>query len=311
MTINTIICATKETPKCKFAEDRAIEIAKQNNSKLIFLYVIDGASPGNQGAGSITQNAKAKAIERGILSADVLTEERQGDVVSQIKASVQQHCADLVIIGYPHTDVGFLARHLLEIEGVGNFVKRLGEKIGCKAMIASAYIIISEIKSTDPELEISHKVMIDTIICATKGSSGCKIAENKAIEIAKKYNSKIIFLYVIDVGFLEKGVGGGGEWTMDDAVSGLKNVGGVILDIAKEKAVERGMLSGDVLTEERTGDIASQIKVSVEQNNADLVIIGHPETDVGFLERHLLKRDGTEKFVKHLKEKIGSEVMIV
>jgi len=72
-----------------------------------------------------------------------------------------------------------------------------------------------------------------------------------------------------------------------------------------------GMSPDNVLTEERTGNIASQINVSVEENDADLVIIGHPETDVGFLERHLLKRDGTEKFVKQLREKIGSEVMIV
>ena len=152
---------------------------------------------------------------------------------------------------------------------------------------------------------------INTIICATKGSKGCKIAEDNAIEIAKKNNSKLVFLYVIDTKFMERGARGGGEWAEDDVVSGLKNIGNVILDIAKEKAVKKGMLPDDVLTGERKGDIASQIKVSVEEHNADLVIIGHPETDVGFLERHLLRNEGTEKFVKQLKEKIGCEVMIV
>jgi len=312
MTINTIICATKKSPRCKFAEDKAIEIAKKYNSKLIFLHVIDKKFTVNKDAGGVLENAKEKAVENGISSGDVLTEEREGDVVSQIKVSAKEHDSDLVIIGYPHTDVGFLERHLLEIEGVGKFVKRLKEKIGCEIMMASEYIINSEIKTVaDSGLEISHKVLINKIICATKGSSGCKIAENKSIEIAKNYNSKLIFLYVINIGFLEKGIGGGGEWTKDDAISGLKNIGNVILDIAKEKAVEMGMSPDNVLTEERTGNIASQINVSVEENDADLVIIGHPETDVGFLERHLLKRDGTEKFVKQLREKIGSEVMIV
>ena len=151
---------------------------------------------------------------------------------------------------------------------------------------------------------------VDTIICATKGSEGCKIAENQAIEIAKENNSKLIFLYVIDVKFMEKS-SGGGEWTEDDVTAGLKNIGGVILDLASEKAVEAGMPKDNVLTNEREGDIASQIKKSVDENNADLVIVGHPATDMGFLERHLLRRDGMENFINQLKEKIGCEIMIV
>ena len=151
---------------------------------------------------------------------------------------------------------------------------------------------------------------INTIICATKGSKGCKNAEDKAIELAKENNSKLIFLYVIDIKFMEK-IRGGGEWTEDDAVSGLKNIGSVILEIAKEKAVEKGISPGNVLTEKRKGDIISLIKSLVEEKNVNLVIIGHPETDVGFLERHLLNKEGVESFVKRLKAEIGCEVIIV
>ena len=153
-------------------------------------------------------------------------------------------------------------------------------------------------------------MVVDTIICATKGSEGCKLAEDKAIEIAKDNNSKLVFLYVINIKFMEKGVGGG-EWAEDDVVSGLKNIGGVILDIAKEKAVEKGVPAENVSKEERRGDIASEIKSSVEEHNADLVIIGHPRTDTGFLERYLIKKEGHERFVQRLKEKIGTKVMIV
>ena len=75
--------------------------------------------------------------------------------------------------------------------------------------------------------------------------------------------------------------------------------------------IRNRILPDDVLTEERKGDIASQIKNSAEEHNADLVVIGHPESDAGFLERHLLMKEGTESFVKRLKEKIGCGVMIV
>lgn len=151
---------------------------------------------------------------------------------------------------------------------------------------------------------------INTIICATKGSPGCKVAEDKAIETAKENNSKLIFLYVIDTKFMEK-VGGGGEWTEDDVTSGLKNIGSVILDIAKEKAIEMGISPDNVLTEERKGGIVSQIRIIVKEHTADLVVIGHPESDTGFLERHLLMKEGTESFIKRLKEKIGCDVVIV
>lgn len=151
---------------------------------------------------------------------------------------------------------------------------------------------------------------INTILCATKGSKSCKVAEDKAIEIAKENNSKLIFLYVIDTKFLEK-VSGGGEWTEEDAVSGLKNIGSVILDIAKEKALENGIPEENVITEEREGGIVSQIRIIVKEYAADLVVIGRPESDTGFLERHLLMKEGTESFIKRLREKIGCEIMII
>ena len=40
MALNTIICATKGSEECRTAEDKAIEIAKENNSLIIFLHAI-------------------------------------------------------------------------------------------------------------------------------------------------------------------------------------------------------------------------------------------------------------------------------
>lgn len=150
---------------------------------------------------------------------------------------------------------------------------------------------------------------VNTIICATKGSEKSKVAEDKAIEIAKENNSKIIFLYVIDVKFMEKS-GSAGDFAKDDVSSGLKNIGRVILDMAKEKAVSKGILPENVLTEERKGSVVSQIKASVEAHHSDLVVIGRPETVMGFLERHLLRKEKTEIFVKRLKEEIKCDVII-
>jgi len=150
--------------------------------------------------------------------------------------------------------------------------------------------------------------MLNSIICATKGKASAT-AEDKAIELAKNNNSKLIFLYVVDVGFIEKS-GSAGDFAKDDVSSGLKNIGRIILDMAKEKAISKGIPLEKVLTEERKGDTISQIKKSFEENRADLVIIGNPERDIGFLERHLFHKKGAKAFIEQLKKEVGCEVMV-
>lgn len=131
---------------------------------------------------------------------------------------------------------------------------------------------------------------INTIICATKGSEECRIAEDKAIEIALENNSKLIFLYAIKE---------------DEKCSND------ILEEAAKNAMKKGIPNSKVLTEERRGGVVSQIEESVREHDARLVILGHPESKVGFLERQLLKIDGSKTFINWLQHKIGCEVMLV
>ncbi len=148
-----------------------------------------------------------------------------------------------------------------------------------------------------------------TIVCPTKGSIGSKAAEDKAIELAKANNSKLVFAYIIDIKFFEKGFSS--QATGRDVEAGLKNIGSVILDIVKEKAVEKGLPDADVFTEERKGEVIPNIRDIVEEYNANLVIVGHPDSDTGFLERHLVEKEGIGNFVRHLKDAIGCEVIMV
>ncbi len=118
-----------------------------------------------------------------------------------------------------------------------------------------------------------------------------------------------MFVYIIDIKFFEKGFSS--QATGRDVTAGLKNIGSVILDVVKEKAVEKGLPDADVFTEERKGEVIPNIQDIVEEYNANLVIVGHPDSDTGFLERHLVEKEGIGNFVKHLKDAVGCEVIMV
>lgn len=132
MAINTIICATKGSEECRFAEDKAIELALENNSKLIFIYAV---KEDEKGSTDILEEAAKNAMKKGIPQSRILTEKRHGGVVSQIEESVKEHDAHLVILGHPESKVGFLERQLLKIDGSRTFINWLQHKIGCEVML--------------------------------------------------------------------------------------------------------------------------------------------------------------------------------
>jgi nucleotide-binding universal stress UspA family protein len=150
----------------------------------------------------------------------------------------------------------------------------------------------------------------NTIICATKGSKESQVAEDKAIELAKQNNSRLVFLYIIDIELLDKG-GDVSEGAIEDLESGMKNIGNVILESAVEKAVESGLLSHNVSKAEVKGNFIEEIKKQVEQHDAEIVVIGHSHANKGFVERLLLSKDKPEIFEKKIREEIKCKVHIV
>ncbi len=151
---------------------------------------------------------------------------------------------------------------------------------------------------------------INIIICATKGSEECKKAEDKAIELALENNSRLIFLYIIDVEQMEKG-GDVSEGAIEDIEPGLKNIGNIILENASGKAIEKGIPQDKILSVETIGNFLNEIKTHVENHKADLFIVGHSHAKAGLLERLLLSKDKPEVFEKKIKEVLKCQTLVV
>ena len=152
MAINKIICATKGSKESQLAEDKAIEIAKENNASLVFLHIIDiellekggdvselaleDLEAGMKNIGNvILQAAMEKAIENGIAPDRIAREEDKGKFMDVIKAHVENHRADLVVVGHSMASKGFVDRFLLSKEKTGAFEKKIKEQVKCEIRI--------------------------------------------------------------------------------------------------------------------------------------------------------------------------------
>ena len=152
MAVNTIICATKGSKESQVAEDKAIELAKENNSTLIFLYIIDielldkggdvseaaieDLEGGMKNIGNvILESAIEKAVEKGLNSQNIKKSEVKGNFLEEIKKQVDQHKADLVVIGHSLANKGFLERLLHSKDKPEVFEKKIREAIKCQVEI--------------------------------------------------------------------------------------------------------------------------------------------------------------------------------
>jgi nucleotide-binding universal stress UspA family protein len=128
---------------------------------------------------------------------------------------------------------------------------------------------------------------IKHIVVSTIGSDSCRRAEKKGIELAKKENAKLTFLYIVDTSFLSgipRRVHG-----VESTERELKRIGRLILERAKEKAEEKGV---EAETAIRTGNVLEGLQKFLKESGADLLLIGREKR--GLLDRRLMKTSPTE-----------------
>ena len=152
MAINTIICATKGSKESQIAEDKAIETAKENNSNLIFLFVIDAESMDKGGDVSeggleeietglknigkvILENAEEKAIENGLSKDKIFKEEVSGNFLKVLQSEVEKNNADLVVIGHSLANRGIIERQLMSKSTTDVFEKQIKDVLKCQILI--------------------------------------------------------------------------------------------------------------------------------------------------------------------------------
>ncbi len=137
------------------------------------------------------------------------------------------------------------------------------------------------------------------ILCATRGGEESYRAQDKAIALAKERGDELVFLYVVDLAFLNKGAAP----IVVDIKGSMDRVGEFLLVMAQERAREQGVTATYIL---REGEVWNEIKAATREEKADLVVLGQP---CG--ENRIFALESLQAFVAEIEAETGVEVLVV
>jgi len=139
------------------------------------------------------------------------------------------------------------------------------------------------------------------IVCATRGGEASRRTQERAIALAKKRGSELIFLCVVDPGFARPA-----NKALAAALrSELERLGRALLYIAQARAREQGVAAKAVV---RCGPVGDTIEAYLREVNARTLVIGAPRNETALRafdpgEIGLLAED--------VKRELGIEIVVV
>lgn len=137
------------------------------------------------------------------------------------------------------------------------------------------------------------------ILCATRGGESSYRTQQAAIALAKERGDEILFLYVLNLDFLDKTAAP----IVIDIESELAEMGRFFLLMATERATEQGVA---VSTSIRKGAVREEIIKAVKEEGAALVVLGRPAGKQSAFEMESL-----EAFAAEIEQVTGAETVLV
>jgi len=115
------------------------------------------------------------------------------------------------------------------------------------------------------------------ILCATRGGDASYRTQDAAIALAKQRGDTLLFLYVVDLHFLDKTAGLG----VVDAEQEMAKMGEFLLLMAQERAVAQGVKAETIY---RTGKLREELKKTAREEDISLVVLGRPADEKSVFE---------------------------
>ena len=137
------------------------------------------------------------------------------------------------------------------------------------------------------------------ILCATRGGEASYRTQDAAMALAKERGDTLLFLYVVDLHFLDK-TGGAIVVDVENEVS---KMGRFLLLMARERAAEQGVEADAVC---RRGEVREELKNAAREECVSLVVLGRPAG-----EESVFKLAGLEAFAAEIEAETGVETVIV
>jgi nucleotide-binding universal stress UspA family protein len=137
------------------------------------------------------------------------------------------------------------------------------------------------------------------ILCATRGGEESYRTQDEAITLAQEYDAELLFLYVVDIKFLDKTA----RAVRPDVVAAeMEKMGEFLLALAQERAQKRGVTARCIL---RHGDLRQELRAVACQEAVDLVVLGQPGAESVFMPSDL------EACALEIEREAGAETRIV
>jgi nucleotide-binding universal stress UspA family protein len=137
------------------------------------------------------------------------------------------------------------------------------------------------------------------ILCATRGGEASYRTQDKAIALAKERGDTLLFLYVVDLHFLDKTAGP----IVVDVGNEVTKMGEFLLLMAKERAAEQGIVADTI---SREGEVRQVLKETVRQEGVSLVVLGRPAGKGSFF-----KLADLQAFAAEIKAETGVQARIM
>ena len=140
------------------------------------------------------------------------------------------------------------------------------------------------------------------ILCPTRGGEGSYRTQDAAIAMAKERGDELVFMYVVDLDFLNKTE----RAVRPDVVAEeMMHLGEFLLAMAQERARKQGIESSYLL---RQGDVREEIKTAAVEEGATMVVLGQAagdEPECAFPPATLVK------FAEEIEAETGIEARVV
>ena len=137
------------------------------------------------------------------------------------------------------------------------------------------------------------------ILCATRSGEASYRTQQAAIDLAKQRGDEIVFLYILNLEFLNKTAAP----IVVDIESELNQMGRFFLMMAVEKATEQEVSAHSII---QKGAIRKEIKGAVLDEGATLVVLGRP---AGV--QSAFRTSNLEAFSREIKQETGAETKVV
>lgn len=139
-----------------------------------------------------------------------------------------------------------------------------------------------------------------TILCATRGGEASYRTQDAAIALAQERGDELLFLYVVDIDFLDKTAH---AVRPDVVTTEMENMGEFLLLMAQERAQKQGVKARFIL---RRGDLRTELKAAAREESVNLVVLGKPAGD-----KSAFVPAALEAFASEIKAETGIEARII